>query len=202
MFKDPHLIRTIGWDLDGVLADYITWWSEIMELEGFGVPIQRKFNLGFTQEEFNPIHDRLVMDRQMFRKFQPYHGAVQTTHTLARLGLRQLAITRRQSCTGHEGIERVVRCDTNWWLAQIGFPATSPTVFCKGSKLQACVEAGVDVFVEDDLGNCREVDGKLNCEGRLIQAVLVVQDLSEADVFHRTVFCPSEVLPHLTSPSR
>jgi 5'(3')-deoxyribonucleotidase len=145
----------LGVDLDGVCADHATAFRQVVALER-GVdpddlPPQQTWNFhewGLTDETFEQIHRRAILDHRMFRSMPPIAGAAETLWRLSDAGCWIRVITHRLYANwGHA----VAVADTVAWLDEVGIPYRD--ICFLGNKPE--VEA--DAYIDDAPHNVVEL---------------------------------------------
>jgi 5'-nucleotidase len=145
----------LGVDLDGVCGDHATAFREVVALER-GVdpetlPPQQTWNFhewGLTDETFEQIHRRAILDHRMFRSMPPIEGAAEALWRLSDAGCWIRVITHRLYANwGHA----VAVADTVAWLDDVGIPYRD--ICFLGNKPE--VEA--DAYIDDAPHNIAEL---------------------------------------------
>jgi len=145
----------LGVDLDGVCGDHATAFRQVVALErGIApedLPPQQTWNFhewGLTDETFEQIHRRAILDHRMFRSMPPIRGAAEALWRLSDAGCWIRVITHRLYANwGHA----VAVADTVAWLDDVGIPYRD--ICFLGNKPE--VEA--DAYIDDAPHNVLEL---------------------------------------------
>jgi 5'(3')-deoxyribonucleotidase len=143
--------KRVAFDLDGTLADYMETAVPLLK-EYYGLEpdftksdvyrIEEVF--GLTKETRPPnMHKCLYEDQHLFLKLSPLEGMHKVTHALHKQGVKIYVMTARSP-------QPVIVQDTWLWLEKHNFIVDD--VFFEGDKAALCNMVGVNVIMEDELG--------------------------------------------------
>jgi 5'-nucleotidase len=139
--------KVLGVDVDNVLANYTEGLRRIVS-EELGVlpatlPDPSAWNYiewGISDEEFNDVHRRAVVEHRMFRDLEVMPGAAEVLQELSDQGVRIRIVTHRLYLSGtHE----VVAHDTVEWLEKHDIPYWDLCMVAKKG------DVGCDLYIDD-----------------------------------------------------
>ena len=145
----------LGVDLDGVCGDHAAAFREVVALER-GVdpetlPPQQTWNFhewGLTDETFEELHRRAILDHRMFRSMPPIDGVAEALWRLSDAGCWIRLITHRLYANwGHA----VAVADTVSWLDDVGIPYRDLCFLGRKPEVEA------DAYVDDAPHNIVEL---------------------------------------------
>jgi len=145
----------LGVDLDGVCGDHATAFREVVALER-GVdpetlPPQQSWNFhewGLTDETFDALHRRAILDHRMFRSMPAIEGVAEALWRLSDAGCWIRLITHRLYTNwGHA----VAVADTVAWLDDVGIPYRDLCFLGRKPEVEA------DAYVDDAPHNVLEL---------------------------------------------
>jgi 5'-nucleotidase len=147
-------------DLDGVCADHAAAFAQVVAAERGVDPAtlapQQTWNFhewDLTDEDFDQLHRRAVLDHRMFRTMPAVPGAAETLWRLSDAGVWIRIVTHRLYTNwGHA----VAVGDTVTWLDTVGIPYRD---LC---FLGAKPEVEADLYVEDAPHNLVELAARGN----------------------------------------
>lgn len=197
--------RIISCDLDVTLIETRDPLFELLLQSGHPIEtIDRgQYSFGFTDEYMRELHDREIPNG-LFLDMSPHQMGLQAVRTLASLGYG-ISYPTHRGCwyRGCDDLRlRKCRVDTFASLIKHGFPCWERVDFCPESKYPAVCVVGADLLFDDSYEVCMDVNGKLNCHGRVITAVLINAEYhkqKERGYPHRAD-CISDLLEYLPGP--
>jgi uncharacterized HAD superfamily protein len=140
-------VTIIGFDIDGVIADFVTEFRKLVR-EEYGADLQESdirahalhLALGVTEEESNAL-----IKRNLLREVELYPGAADGLQSVMRAGAEVHIITAR--ARNGEGTEEVER-----WLAGRGLLLGQhySRIDHASPRQKFTVDAHLDAFVDDD----------------------------------------------------
>ena len=163
----------VGFDIDGVLADFRTAFQQAAVEAGFsGRPVDASPSADpLSSREIKAIWDHVKRSANWWTRLSPYEpGQIVRLYELARRWKWEIVfMTRRPSTAGDP-----VQFQTQWWIEQHGFyyPAV---VTVPGSRGELANALRLDVIVDDQLLNCVDVVG-----GSTAKALLLLRDGQDA----------------------
>jgi len=145
----------LGVDLDGVCGDHATAFRAVVAAErGIdpeSLPPQQSWNFhewGLTDESFEELHRRAILDHRMFRSMPPIDGVAETLWRLSDAGCWIRLITHRLYANwGHA----VAVADTVAWLDDVGIPYRDLCFLGRKPEVEA------DAYVDDAPHNVAEL---------------------------------------------
>lgn len=148
----------VGFDLDGVLADFAYVFGKMAGLPSQSAGAQEVWGKwpGLSRERTEVVWDRVALSGDVWTKPPPLvsEGEIAMMRDLVADGHKVVYVTNRG---GVEPKEQTAR-----WLAQYEFPQSGNVFVVEGGKLEVCLQQGVTHFIEDRPRNLLEFQ-----EGRL-----------------------------------
>jgi 5'-nucleotidase len=152
---EPDREFVLGVDIDGVCGDHATAFREIVALERgvdpLSLPPQQTWNFhewGLTDESFEELHRRAILDHRIFRSMPPIEGVADALWRLSDAGVWIRLITHRLYANfGHA----VAVADTVTWLDQVGIPYRDLCFLGRKPEVEA------DAYVDDAPHNVIEL---------------------------------------------
>jgi 5'-nucleotidase len=152
---DPSREFVLGVDLDGVCGDHATAFREVVALERgvdpLTLPAQQSWNFhewGLTDESFEDLHRRAILDHRIFRSMPVIDGAAEALWRLSDAGVWIRLITHRLYTNwGHA----VAVADTVAWLDDVGIPYRDLCFLGRKPEVEA------DAYVDDAPHNVLEL---------------------------------------------
>jgi 5'(3')-deoxyribonucleotidase len=155
--SEPDLNRefVLGVDLDGVCGDHATAFREVVALERgvdpLTLPAQETWNFhewGLTDESFDELHRRAILEHRMFRSMPAVDGVADALWRLSDAGVWIRLITHRLYTNwGHA----VAVADTVAWLDDVGIPYRDLCFLGQKPEVEA------DAYVDDAPHNVLEL---------------------------------------------
>lgn len=154
----------IGFDVDGVLADFHSpFLAEVEKIVGelpegtllptFDAPLRH----GCTQEQVDELKQRIMESETFWELLAPYswtHDTLDRLHSLRAVGHDIYYITNRPG--------RCAKLQTEHWLYRFGFD--NPTVLITPKKGFAALTLDLDTYIDDLPANIEEVAKVINNE--------------------------------------
>jgi 5'(3')-deoxyribonucleotidase len=142
-------------DLDGVCADHAEGFRRVVAaergLDPGELPPQATWNFhewGLTDDDFDRLHRRAVLDHRMFRSMPVVPGAAEALWRLSDAGVWIRIVTHRLYANwGHA----VAAADTVAWLDDVGIPYRDLCFLGRKPAVEA------DLYVEDAPHNVEEL---------------------------------------------
>lgn len=155
-------MKTIGIDVDGVLADFnTTFIDRVIAITGHDLFPPRPFNIptwdypeyyGYADGEVSATWDSIKTDQTFWASLAPY---AETRFVLKELFARQGAGDVVYFITNRMGTRP--KPQTEAWLKFYGFPGA--TVMTSALKGTAALALGLDVYLDDRWENAKDVAG-------------------------------------------
>jgi hypothetical protein len=159
----------VGFDLDGVLADFRSAFSDLArdvlheEIDAAGGPEAQNRTPGDVERVWKAI----AQSHNWWTTIKPFEPEqIARLYALAREGLWEVVfLTKRPPSSGD-----TVQFQTQWWLERYGYLLPS-VITVPGSRGELANALRLDLIVDDQLINCAEILG-----ASTTKAVLVLRD--------------------------
>jgi hypothetical protein len=161
----------IGFDVDGVLADFRTAFRKTAASLTRGldanVEATSPAEVGLTADEVKRVWNHIAKTSNWWMDVEPYEPAqIARLYALTRAAAWEVFfMTKRPPSAGDS-----VQFQTQWWIERSGFYLPS-VMTVPGSRGEIANALRLDLVVDDQLINCVEVVSASTCKAILMQRV-------------------------------
>jgi hypothetical protein len=144
----------IGFDLDGVLADFRTAFREVavrvLHHDADGSDAE---STTLSPDELKRVWKAIERSHNWWATLRPYEPEqIARLYALARRGCWEVVFLTKRPPSGGDSVQ----FQTQWWLEQYGYPMPA-VVTVPGSRGDLANALRLDVVVDDQFVNCAEI---------------------------------------------